>query len=112
MSGQSRARRVRCALHHFVVNGEQAVGQRAPVRWRGFPTTAEAQDAASLGWRVTHGRQDMRWFFLTARASRSGRNRKAILVELDDPTLLTIGLWSLAVSAGVYFYLKFMSLKK
>lgn len=26
--------------------------------------------------------------------------------------LLTIGLWSLAVSAGVYFYFKFSSLKK
>jgi hypothetical protein len=26
--------------------------------------------------------------------------------------LLTIGLWSLAISAGIYFYFKFLSLKK
>jgi hypothetical protein len=27
-------------------------------------------------------------------------------------TILTIGMWSLAISAGVYFYFKFLSLKK
>ena len=35
-----------------------------------------------------------------------------IMHHANANLLVTIGLWSLAVSAGVYFYLKFLSLKK
>ncbi|MDB6064725.1 MAG: gcvH [Pedosphaera sp.] len=76
---------------HFVMNGDKGIGQRGPIRLRGFPAAAEAQYASGLRRAITHGGKHVRGLFLAAGAGGAGGNGKAKFVEFDDPALLAIG---------------------